>query len=205
MEDYSRWYHRIEIEPGKWIGGTHTKDVQKQFALTHVPDDLAGKHVLDIGCFDGVFSFGAMQRGAIVLATDVQDKTDAFKYLERHYSLYPRYANISVYNFDKGLNSTFDHVLFYGVYYHLFHPLQAFCRIYDLLKPGGMVHVEGEVMPQYGVESMCRFVLNEYKNDDTNWFVPNVSCLRDWMIAAGFEEVMLTVEGCRAMGYGVKP
>ena len=45
------------------------------------------------------------------------------------------------------LHETFDLVLFLGVYYHLRDPIQAFRVLFDRLRPGGQLVLEGLVLP----------------------------------------------------------
>src|SRR5215831_10985883 len=64
------WFHRIDlgngiITPGQDIDG------ETKIEFNKIPTDLRGKTVLDIGAWDGLFSFEAERRGAArVLATD---------------------------------------------------------------------------------------------------------------------------------------
>ena len=56
------WFHRIDlgngiITPGQDIDG------QAKIVFNKIPADLSGKTVLDIGAWDGLFSFEAERRG----------------------------------------------------------------------------------------------------------------------------------------------
>jgi tRNA (mo5U34)-methyltransferase len=209
MGDYNsiNWYHKFEIEPGVWTDGAHKKDVAAQFRETGVPDNLIGERVLDVGCYDGIFSFGAAKRGAVVLATDIQPETNGFRYLKNMMrdNVHLEYKKQSVYDMDY--RGEFDRVLFYGVYYHLEYPVLGFQRLYEAIKPGGMIHVEGEIYPNELIQSrpFCYFEKGKYKNDETNFHIPTLTCLRAWMEYAGFIDIHLAQRGCRAYGSGVKP
>ena len=61
-----RWAHRIDlghgiVTPGDW----NTPEVLSTLQL---PADLSGQTVLDVGCWDGFYSFAAEQRGAAARA-----------------------------------------------------------------------------------------------------------------------------------------
>jgi len=65
------WWHSIEVGDGLVTPGIKTLDfLERELASLHLPD-LAGRTVLDVGAWDGFFSFTAEQRGASrVLALD---------------------------------------------------------------------------------------------------------------------------------------
>src|SRR4029453_15582841 len=63
------WFHRIDLGGGLVTPGID--DSPRKLAGIHMPADLTGKTVLDIGSYDGFFAFEAERRGAArVLATD---------------------------------------------------------------------------------------------------------------------------------------
>lgn len=63
------WYHRIDLGHGLITPGC--QDSSEDLRMLHLPARLDGLTVLDIGAWDGFFSFEAERRGAIrVLATD---------------------------------------------------------------------------------------------------------------------------------------
>ena len=64
-----QWFHTIELAPGLFTPGA--EDTPRKAQLIGLPEDLSGKSVLDIGAYDGYFSFEAERRGAArVLAFD---------------------------------------------------------------------------------------------------------------------------------------
>lgn len=64
LRDHPEWYHSIELAPGVVTPGraplAHWDAVLRQLRLP----DLRGKSVLDIGAYDGFFSFAAERAGA---------------------------------------------------------------------------------------------------------------------------------------------
>lgn len=62
------WCQRMD--PGEVVTPGHT-DPSKSLTRLKMPDSFCGKTVLDIGAWDGFYSFEAERRGAaLVLATD---------------------------------------------------------------------------------------------------------------------------------------
>src|SRR5580700_11145283 len=65
------YYHSIELADGNVIPGLQTiPQLQFRIGQYPLPEDLTGKRVLDIGAWDGWFSFEMERRGADVLAVD---------------------------------------------------------------------------------------------------------------------------------------
>lgn len=62
------WWHSIDVGEGvvtpgfKWGGGSAVMEFER--ARMGLPEDYAGRSVLDIGAYDGYFSFDAERRGA---------------------------------------------------------------------------------------------------------------------------------------------
>jgi tRNA (mo5U34)-methyltransferase len=55
------WFHTIDLGNGVRTPGH--KDTAAEWEHLHLPD-LAGRSVLDVGAYDGFFSFEAERRGA---------------------------------------------------------------------------------------------------------------------------------------------
>src|SRR6266536_3723784 len=70
------WYHSIELPDGRVIQGLQTvEQLRTRIAQFPIPQDLRGKRVLDIGAWDGWFSFEMERRGAEVVAIDSAEHT----------------------------------------------------------------------------------------------------------------------------------
>jgi hypothetical protein len=88
----------------------------------------------------------------------------------------------------------FDIVLFFGVLYHLRHPLLALERICQLTREAAFVEsfVIDDALPEPG--KPARAVMEFYETDELggqidNWYGPNVACLAALCRAAGFVRV----------------
>src|ERR1700704_4999642 len=76
------WYHRIEL-PGD-IGTSGENPLHPP--SYKIPEDLTGKRVLDVGAWDGYWSFEACKRGAreVVAIDDFSDYLGHLKPEDRH-------------------------------------------------------------------------------------------------------------------------
>ncbi len=130
-EDY--WFHRVELFPGYFTAGWSDPWVDK-LPYFGLPEDMCGMRVLDIGCAEGFFSFEAERRGAAeVVAIDAYpDMIRRFNITKvAHGSQVTAYL-ASVYDLHPRTFGTFDLVLFFGVLYHLRHPLLALEKIFNV-------------------------------------------------------------------------
>jgi SAM-dependent methyltransferase len=107
--------------------------------------DLKGKRVLDIGCRDGAQSFAAERLGAsevIGIDNDLSDGLTSF--LIPFKSSKVRAFHCNVIDLSRKQFGEFDIVVFPGVLYHLRYPIWGLRRIADVLKPDGVLIIEGE-------------------------------------------------------------
>ena len=74
MEQLHRlgWYHSIELPDGTVIEGLQSIELLKhRLAQFDLPERMDGLRVLDIGAWDGWFTFEMERRGAEVVAIDL--------------------------------------------------------------------------------------------------------------------------------------
>jgi tRNA (mo5U34)-methyltransferase len=155
--------------------------------------NFAGAKVLDIGCWDGLWSFEAEKRGAReVYATDLLSQrhgTSETLLLAREAlgSRIQYYPSLSAYEIESVGVRDFDIVLFSGVYYHLKHPLRALAGIRKVMASGGTLLIEGEVLRGPRTSYARFFYRDSFHRDLSNWWVPTLPCLRDWVQSSYFE------------------
>ncbi|HET7478274.1 MAG TPA: methyltransferase domain-containing protein [Rubrobacteraceae bacterium] len=217
------WYHTIQLAPGHFTPGSHKSDLA--LAAMHVPEDLSGKRVLDVGARDGFFSFVAEARGAEVLAIDaVAPNLTGFSVAAPLMDSSVRFETMNVYDLDPETVGEFDAIFFLGVLYHLRDPMLALDRLWSVAKPGATVWVESHVA-DYGLvdpESgewrslaavapdlvdvpMAQFYPDDLlANSTTNWWGPNLAGLRAMVEAAGFEILRTRFVGGRGLVVGRK-
>ena len=69
--DSDLWWHSIDLGNGLVSPGVHSlEELQSLYRSLNLPEDLSGKSLLDIGCWDGFYSFEAERHGAKVTAVD---------------------------------------------------------------------------------------------------------------------------------------
>jgi tRNA (mo5U34)-methyltransferase len=191
------WWHSFEMPDGTQIQGVCDVPGQKnRIGQFPIPEDLRGKRVLDIGAWDGWFSFEMERRGAEVLAIDNWDNP-RFHQMRAMLNSRVEYRQIDMYELTPERVGRFDIVLFMGVLYHLKHPLLALERVCALTID--MAAVDSFVLrekhrPGEGVEQ--RPVMEFYETDEfggqtDNWVGPSLSCLQAFCRTAGFARVEL--------------
>jgi tRNA (mo5U34)-methyltransferase len=205
------WYHTFELRPGIVTPGRGGRTESRRMLSDSygLPDDLSGLTALDIGALDGPHTIELARRGADVTALDVLDFPETgLKVALEITGARAEFVLGDVYDLAQLLPTRqFDIILFMGVWYHLKHPLLALERVYDALKPDGLMLYEGEVLHHYAeapgrtpeelrdeVERLasselpiCTFYSEGCRGDRTNWNVPNRACVQQWMNAASFD------------------
>ncbi len=54
------WWHSIRLKDGTITRGVHSiEELEENYRHFALPEDLTGKRVLDMGCWDGFYSFEA--------------------------------------------------------------------------------------------------------------------------------------------------
>jgi tRNA (mo5U34)-methyltransferase len=185
------WHQRFELAPGVSTPGD--RDIEFVLEAAELPDDLTGKSVLDVGTANGGAAFRAEQRGASrVVAVDIYPPTwFGFAALRDFLGSRVEYVQGTVYELQAVLGGEkFDFVVFFGVLYHLRHPLLGLDEVRAVLSETGTASIEtavcddevGELSPH----PMARFYRrDELAGDTSNWFAPTVACLEDWCASAG--------------------
>src|SRR5579885_1422809 len=136
-----KWVHCIDVgggvkTPGVW-GDGNPSQIQAMHEI-----DFRGRKVLDIGCWDGKWSFEAERLGAAeVYATDIlsqrwpEYQKPTFELARRLLgSRVKHYPDVSVYEVERLGIRDFDVVLYTGIYYHIRDPLRAFSCLRRVLK-----------------------------------------------------------------------
>ncbi len=185
------WYHSIELPGGRTIPGLQSPDqLRTRLAQFPIPEDLRNKRVLDIGAWDGWFSFEMERRGAKVVAID---NTGNQRFREAASLLGSSVEHITadicrLHPRDLG---TFHYVLFFGVLYHLKHPLLALENVCELATEAAFV--ESYVCDPDPHSPRPPF-MEFYEGEELlgqmdNWVGPSLTCLLALCRTAGFARV----------------
>ena len=206
--DAIRWYHTIDLGQGVVTPGVD--DTPLRLRRLDLPESFAGRTVLDVGAWDGFFSLEAERRGAArVVATDHyawhgvgwgtgQGKAGFDLAREARESRVEDLA-VDVMDLSPERVGTFDVVFFFGVLYHLPHPLLALERVASVTR--GLLILETVVdMVGFRRPAMAFYPGRELGNDPTNWWGPNVPAVHAMLRTVGFAEIR-TVTPMRSAPY----
>jgi len=187
------WYHSIQLPSGEITPGLQTlEQLRLRVRQFPIPEDLRGKRVLDIGAWDGWFSFEMERRGAQVVAVDAV-QSEKFLHARKLLGSKVEYHVADVYDLRPSELGVFDIVLFLGVLYHLKNPVLALERVCALSRD--LVCVESFVTDDgsdpEAKPSMEFYETTELCGQFDNWVGPNVACLLSFCRTAGFARVSL--------------
>ena len=189
-----RWYHTIDLGGGVVTRGVD--DSPMRLARARLPESLRGLTVLDIGAWDGFFSFECERRGAArVVAADHFSwhgsgwGTKAGFLLARE-ALGSRVEDIDIDVMDLTPErvGTFDVVLFLGVLYHLRHPFLALERVSSLTRDRLILETVVDLVG-FRRPAMAFYPGRELNNDPTNWWGPNIPAVHGMLESLGFTHV----------------
>jgi tRNA (mo5U34)-methyltransferase len=192
------WFHKIELAPDLITPGWSDPKADK---LPHfgMPARLDNLRVLDIGCAEGFFSFEAERRGALeVVAIDANpEAVHRFNVCRAALGSRATAFLTNIYDLSPRQFGTFDVVLFYGVLYHLRHPLLALEKIHAICSGMLLLQTAGfeeESMSNTACAKFYPFGLQSGPSDrpihdPTVFWLPNSACLRGMLVHVGFEKV----------------
>ena len=202
------WFHNLHLP-----GGTQTAPAHplgdfpafkwKQLA-PHLPEDLTGWRVLDIGCNAGFYAFQLARRGASVVAIDVDERyLKQARWAASQYGLEDQvtFRQQQVYDLAH-TRETYDLVLFLGVFYHLRYPLLALDLVAEkterlmafqsLTMPGpaaapdtGDRAIDDRAALQEDGWPKMAFIEGRFAGDPTNWWAPNAQAAEALLRSSG--------------------
>ena len=227
------WWHRIPVglvdgkifyTPGDVEHGPNGSDyATPRFGL---PRDLTGQTVLDIGAWDGYFSFEAEKRSAaLVVAADMaltkpgKDRLEqgnwggnkGFRLAHHLLGSKVRFIESSVFRIDEAVYqsamntigdlSEKEYPFSYDVvlfYGVLYHLIEPFLALQKVASvTKGVALVETAISKGGGMTMELR---PGFDNDPTNWWYPTIPCLQEMLMRAGFKrtEIVYNLNDVRA-------
>lgn len=205
IRTFPHWYHQIEVFPGVVTPGINAS--REVLQMLPLPADCTPLRVLDVGTRDGFFAFELERRGANVIALDYMPPSGTgFEIAKELLGSNVPYLVGNVYDVSVERHGIFDLVLFLGVLYHLRDPLLALDRLAAVCAPGGRIFVESyviddafldptthtqvpidQISPKLRETPIMQFYPRDSLNRDfTNWWGPNMACLRAMLEMASF-------------------
>jgi tRNA (mo5U34)-methyltransferase len=191
------WWHSIDlgsgvVTPGRKPLSLHAREYSAIFDRV----ELSAASVVDIGAWNGAYSFEAKRRGAQrVLATDSYAWNNArfrgretFELARSALGLDVEDRTIDLMEMTREGCGKFDVVLLLGVFYHLHDPIQGLGMAAALALDVLVVetHVDMEFMSS---PAMAYYPGAELAGDPTNWWGPNVPLMIAMLRGEGFSRI----------------
>ena len=185
------WYHSVPLPHGIVTPGVNAS--ARALSRLGLPQRLDGLSVLDVGAWDGFYSFEAERRGAArVVASDSfcwqgdgWGTKEGFELCREALGSKVEDADIDVMDLRPETVGVFDLVLLLGVLYHLRDPITALERVASVCT--GTLIVETEVALSWLPFPAARvFPGRELNDDDTNWYAYNPAALDAALASVGF-------------------
>lgn len=189
--DGIEWFHTIDL--GNGIVTPGRDDSPAKLRQLQIPKRLDGLSVLDIGAWDGFFSFEAERRGAArVVAIDSfcwngpgWGTKDGFLLARESLGSRVEDVEMEVLDLSPDRVGTFDVVFFFGVLYHMKDPFEALERVASVAGDRLLLETHADLL-NVREPSIAFYPSSELDDDPTNWCGPNLSAL-EWMLSeSGF-------------------
>jgi tRNA (mo5U34)-methyltransferase len=202
------WFHNLHLPQGVQTAPDHILGDYPSFKWNvvkkHLPENLSGWNVLDVGCNAGFYSFKLAELGANVLGIDSDENyLRQAQWAQKFFSedMQTEFRKMQVYEL-ASLKKQFDLVLFMGVFYHLRYPLlgldivasktKRLLIFQSLMMPGDVVSKDST---DYDIEQRdhflkaswpkMAFVEDRFAGDPTNWWIPNRAGVEAMLRSAG--------------------
>ena len=185
------FYHSIELPSGEILPGLLSVDrLRHRLTQFDIPADLRGKRVLDIGAWDGFYTFEMERRGAHVVALDLF-RNEKFLLARDLVKSKAEYVVGDICRLSSKDLGRFDIVLFFGVLYHVKHPVMALENVCSMTTDTAYVesYVIDDPADLNAIPIMEFYERTELRGQFDNWCGPNVACLMGMARTAGFVEV----------------
>lgn len=196
------WWHSIDLGDDVVTPG-HSRPSCERVMARKIAPYLGNKSVLDVGCWDGKFSFQAEAMGASkVVGIDSGQQVEFVKsrygmdinpvagaYTARRIlGSNVEFGQTEFVDYAEATTDKFDVTLFLGVLYHQQDPHAALRALRNITKEVAILETAVVTNPlrKTGYNYYPGAELN---NDPTNWYVPTVGTLMDWIQEAGFRDV----------------
>jgi tRNA (mo5U34)-methyltransferase len=195
--DKHYWHHSIDFGNGVVSKGNGKLPfIEALGGALYDGLDLSSKSLLDIGAWNGAFSFEAKRRGcARVLASDkycwtnhVFKGREAFELARAITGLDIEAREIDVPDIDPATIGTFDAVLFAGVFYHLLTPVHLTQRIAECARHVLIIETHQDFL-ESEKPGMVFYPGQTLYGDGSNWWGPNPHAMYEMLKEFGFAKV----------------
>jgi tRNA (mo5U34)-methyltransferase len=189
-----KWYHTMPLPYGIVTEGSEA--CVSRWPRLGLPDRLDGLSVLDVGAWDGFFSFEAERRGAKrVLATDHFSwngggwgTKQGFELARAVLGSRVEDREIDVLDLSEATVGAFDIVLFLNVLYHLPNPLLGLERVASVTKDLLVLETFVDLLDT-PVPAAAYFPGGRMWGFETTWWAPNLLALEAMLADVGFRSI----------------
>lgn len=184
-----KWWHKMCLDGIETPGCT---DPLPKLARSEFPHDLTGQRVLDIGAWDGWWSFLCETRGASeVVAMDrwpFDTGRRGFDLAKQVLKSNVRPIKMDVHDISVEVLGTFDLIICLGALHHFKSPLLALEKISSVCTDKLILETHLD-LPD--VQSPACAVYEGFGpyNDPTILWGPNIPCVTAWLHRVGFKDV----------------
>ncbi len=206
------WFHNLHLPHGVQTAPDHALGdfpaFKWQQLATHLPADLHGWRILDIGCNAGYYTFELARRGGDVLGIDVDPhylRQATWAAAQLGLTARVSFQQLQIYELAHWPEK-FDLIIFMGVFYHLRYPLLGLDIVAEKVKrllvfqtltmPGDAIYTatnglslnDRDAFLTAGWPKMA-FIEHELANDPTNWWVANRAGVEALLRSSGLKIV----------------
>lgn len=217
INSYDQWWHSIDFGDDVVSNGsksifTHNQEIAYWFPA----DFFQNKRVLDVGAWDGFYSFYAEKMGAKeVVAVDKfvwemypQKLRDGKDFVSKKgFDIAHKVLNSKVKSFvltieemHRDILGTFDSIIFAGILYHMKNPYNTLEIMHSLLNSDGRIMIETHMTNTHTDIPLMEFhPKKSLNNDETNYWSPNGACVAAMLKEIGDYEIEEIKQGGRGV------
>lgn len=189
-----KWWHRIPLGNGVVTPGRDM--TEEKLATLDFPLSFSGKTVLDIGAWDGFFSFEAEARGAKrVIALDSYawngkgwSNKNGFLLAKKLLKSDVKDIECEVEDITPKTVGRFNIVLFLGVLYHMKNPLKSLECVASVTKELLIIETHADMI-QSKIPLMKFYRAGELDHDATSYWGPNPVAIETMLKVVGFKKI----------------
>jgi len=207
------WHHIIDLGNGISTNGTehsgYDPEMRWQIIEKHLPEDLSGASVLDLGCNSGYLAMNMKKRGAkrVVAVYTAPLILKQAEFIMKWYDVNVELVHRDVHTYCLTTEERFDYVIFLGIFYHLKYPVIVLDRLAEMTKSllffqtvkiGGQESYQ--LQENYEIDEMrtmyenpsipkMMFIENKFNNDASNWWIANKTAI-DSLLRSAYLKVI---------------